>query len=69
MSADEIAGELILRIERSETKPKRLRISHAGDFNAQSDLDKMSKIADRLKPYGVVVFGYTAAKKLKVKYR
>ena len=60
MSAEEIA-EVIAGIVKRARKPiKYLRFSEAGDFRTQADVNKMSRLADLLRPAGLRVYGYTA---------
>lgn len=59
-TADEIAEDIMLQIARKRTEITNLRYSEAGDFRSQDDVDKMSRIAERLSEIDVVVYGYTA---------
>jgi len=63
-SAAELVKDLVEIINRTRKPIKYLRYSEAGDFRTQDDVDKMSKIAELLEPYGVRVYGYTARKDL-----
>ena len=50
----------ILHIKDKNPDVKYLRYSEAGDFRTQEDINKMSDIAELLKPVGIRVYGYTA---------
>jgi len=58
--AVDFVNELIAIQSRSRTMPKVLRFSESGDFASQSDVDKMTDIAETLKLSGWLVYGYTA---------
>ena len=45
-------------------KAKYLRFSEAGDFKTQADVDKMSRISEKLKALKIKVYGYTARRDL-----
>jgi hypothetical protein len=61
LSASEIAKQIVEKVGRKKiVKIKYLRISEAGDFRSQEDLNKISEIADLLEKDGIRVYGYTA---------
>ncbi len=45
-------------------KLKHLRYSMCGDFRGQRDVQKMSRVADRMAKRGISVYGYTARRDL-----
>lgn len=64
-SAQILADSIVDLVTKAKSNPiKYLRFSEAGDFRDQADVDKMSQIAERLAPFGVKVYGYTARKDL-----
>ena len=60
-TAESFTSEIIDIINSKRTKIKYLRFSESGDFNSQSDIHKLSDIADLLKRY-CKVYTYTARK-------
>ena len=63
INAETFATEITEIINRKKADIKYLRISESGDFNSQSDIDKLSRIADLLKDI-CKVYTYTARKDL-----
>lgn len=60
-----IAMDLWKEIFRSTKQPiKYIRISEAGDFRNQADVDKLIKIAEILGAIDVTLYGYTARRDL-----
>lgn len=61
-TAEEIA-ESVIELNnpnrRRRTPIKFVRLSEAGDFRTQQDVDKASKIAELLEPAGITMYGYT----------
>jgi hypothetical protein len=56
---------MILEINTTKrTKIKYLRISEAGDFESQKDVEKVEQIASALKQGGITTYTYTARKDL-----
>jgi hypothetical protein len=53
--------------KKGKLKFKYLRVSEAGDFKGQKDLDKLERIAEMLKPLGVTTYCYTARSDLSLK--
>jgi hypothetical protein len=58
--ASKFVNDFLLAIANKKTKVKYLRISESGDFNCQSDIDKLVLIANKLKKYNIQVYTYTA---------
>ncbi len=58
-------------IQKISTLPGRVikyvRFNESGDFWSQADVDKLSRVAYRLKNFGIVTYGYTARKDLDFK--
>ena len=67
-TAESIANEIIGINKGKRDKLKYLRVSEAGDFIDQVDLDKIYFIAELLKDHGIKVYGYTARKDLSFKH-
>ena len=62
-TAEKFVSDLVNVINSKKTKIKYLRVSKSGDFNSQSDVNKLSDISDLLK--GIIkVYTYTARKDL-----
>jgi hypothetical protein len=59
-NAEEIANALRARMSLGRTPIKYLRISEAGDFKNQRDVEKLWEISKLLETTGVIVYGYTA---------
>lgn len=60
-----IAMDLWKEVSRTTKQPiKYIRISEAGDFRDQADVDKLIKIAEILGAIDVTLYGYTARKDL-----
>lgn len=61
-TADEFAYQLLKVNEDKKLKLKLLRVSEAGDFKTQEDVDKLSSVADILISEGsdIGVYAYTA---------
>ena len=59
-TAIEIAADLEAVIKRGRTPIKFVRLSEAGDFRTQDDVDKAELIASHLKKSGVVMYCYSA---------
>lgn len=67
-TAEEIYNDIINIVRRAKKNvTKYVRFSESGDFNTQRDVTKMSKIADKLEPYGIRMYGYTARQDLNFK--
>ena len=65
LSAWQIADQIVQIAQRKRKHHiKHLRFSEAGDFRSQADVDKMSDVAENLKPFGIRVYGYTARRDL-----
>jgi hypothetical protein len=61
LSAEQIAEQIIKKAKAKKlVKIKYLRISEAGDFRNQEDLNKMSNIANLLEKENIRAYGYTA---------
>ena len=63
-TAENFTAELLNIISRKKAKIKYIRFSESGDFQSQSDIDKLSDIAEMLKFAGIKVYTYTARKDL-----
>lgn len=64
-SAGDIAKDILdIAMRKRKNKIKYVRFSEAGDFRDQSDVDKLSDIAEALRPYGIRFYGYTARRDL-----
>ena len=63
VSVDEFVAD-VLSITRRRPHIKYLRVDEAGDFRNIDDIRKVSEISERLKAYGIRVYGYTARKDL-----
>lgn len=59
-SAAEIAGDIVKRITNRRKETRYFRYNESGDFQDQSDIEKLSEVAARLKTIGVTTYGYTA---------
>lgn len=65
LSAEQIAEQLLKKHRRAkEHKMKALRFNESGDVFDESDILKMSKIADILSEEGIVVYTYSSRKDL-----
>lgn len=62
--ADQFTDEFLMAIKRKRTAITALRVNESGDFYTQSDIDKLSAIADKLSVFGVKVYVYTARRDL-----
>lgn len=60
----EDAGLIVERYHELGVKIRYLRYSEAGDFRGQRDVDAMETLADFLGKRGIVVYGYTANRRL-----
>lgn len=64
-TADKIAKDFQEEINRKTQVPiKYIRVSEAGDFRSQEDVDKLFKVVELLANTGVKVYVYTARKDL-----
>lgn len=63
-NVDQFVNEFIEIVTRKQIKIKYLRFSESGDFETQSDVDKLSIIAECLKAINVKVYTHTARKDL-----
>lgn len=57
---EQIALDIIEKCKRRKKKTKYFRFNESGDFIDQSDINKMSEVAEILKSKGIVTYGYTA---------
>jgi hypothetical protein len=64
LSAEEFADQFLAVVKKRVNPTTAFRINESGDFRHQADVDKMSRIADLLKPHGIKVYGYTARRDL-----
>jgi len=64
IDADTFADEFIQSVSKKKNPIKYLRVSESGDFKGQSDVDKLSDIANQLGKHNIVVYTYTARKDL-----
>lgn len=62
--SDELLQRFYKKIKRRRKETRYLRFNEAGDFHDQSDVEKLSFIADGLKTINVVTYGYTSRKDL-----
>lgn len=63
-AAEAIAHDILQVVQHSRQETKYLRVSEAGDFKSQVDVDKLFAIATYLQPSGIVVYAYTARRDL-----
>jgi len=56
-----IVVDLVNKISRRQKKIKYMRFNESGDFHDQSDIDKLSHVAEHLKHhYKIITYGYSA---------
>lgn len=67
LTAREFTRQFLNVVARRRIRTTALRLNESGDFRSQADVRKASRIADYLKPHGIVVYCYTARKDLKFK--
>ena len=64
-SATKIANDIVKKIwTRRGKATKYFRFNEASDFHSQKDVDKLSKIAYKLKNFNIITFGFTSRKDL-----
>jgi len=66
-SSTEIVSEIAKRIKSRRKTTRYFRFNEAGDFNDQSDITKLSEVAEGLRTIGITTYGYTARSDLNFK--
>jgi hypothetical protein len=59
-TGDTLLADFIRKIRGRKTETRFLRYNEAGDFNDQSDIEKLSYISRGLREIEVITYGYTA---------
>lgn len=58
--ATTIIRDIVRKIKARRKETRYLRFNESGDFIDQSDIDKLSAVAEGLKELGITTYGYTA---------